>query len=261
VGLSLPEAGLREMEAFHLDQNGKRLGQAAVQLGETIRVEVHLAAASKIEFAPKGAKSVFEYRQAMLAKRQAEQEQALSKAKDEFLARDKARQDAAKAKPVPANTAIVVQAEAFSAEGDGNVGVVAEKRAAIGKCINQWDAVGQWVEWTLDAPAEGYYHLTLCYCSEMDKIEREIRVNGQVQEPFAPMVFPSTGGWSNGSDDWRLYTAASPVDDRPLLLQLKQGKNVIRLTNLNGRGINVDWVAVTSPDVKLDRKTLAEKLK
>jgi hypothetical protein len=95
----------------------------------------------------------------------------------------------------------------------------------------------------------------------MDKIERELKVNGEVQEPFAPMVFPSTGGWANGSDDWRLYTANNPVSDQPLLVKLKAGKNVVRLTNTNGRGINVDWLAITSPDVKIDRQALAEKLK
>ena len=110
-------------------------------------------------------------------------------------------------------------------------------------------------------PAEGYYNLTLCYCSDMDKAEREVAVNGEVQEPFAPMVFASTGGWSGSSDDWRLMTAGSPVNDRPLLIKFKQGKNVVRLTNTNGRGINVDYLAVTSPDVKVDRDGLAARLK
>jgi hypothetical protein len=72
---------------------------------------------------------------------------------------------------------------------------------------------------------------------------------------------PSTGGWAGGSDDWRLWTAKNPVNDKPLLIQFKQGKNVLRLTNLNGRGSNLDWLAVTSPDVKPDRETLAKKLK
>jgi hypothetical protein len=95
----------------------------------------------------------------------------------------------------------------------------------------------------------------------MDQAQRELKVNGEVQEPFAPMVFPATGGWANGSDDWRLQTAGNPADGLPLLIKFKQGKNVVRLTNINGRGINVDYLAVTSPDVKVDRQTLAGKLK
>lgn len=258
--VTLQMAALSQLEAFDLNEIGKRSGPAKIEMTNFGPV-LEIGAASKIEFAPKGAQSVYDFRQAMLVKRQAEQEAAGAKAKDECLARTKAREAEAKAKPAPANTMIVVQAEDFSAEGDGNVGVSASKRAAIGKSILQWDAVGMWVEWTFDVPAEGYYNLTLCYCSEMDKIEREIKVNDEVQEPFAPMVFPSTGGWANGSDDWRLYTATNPVNDKPLLVEFKQGKNVVRLTNMNGRGINVDYLAVTSPDVQPTREMLAGKLK
>jgi hypothetical protein len=249
------------MTAYELDNNGKRIGEFRQILMDLGTPHFTIKAGARIEFAPKGAQSVYDFRQAMLAKRQADQEAELAKAKTQFLARDKARQEEAKAKPAPAGTIVAIQAEACSAMGDGNVGIVANRRSAVGACINQWDAAGQWVEWTFDAPAEGYYHLTLCYCSELDLIEREIKVNGEVQEPFAPMVFPSTGGWANGSDDWRLLTASSPVSGDPLLIKFKQGKNVIRLTNLNGRGINVDWLAVTSPDVKIDRGALAGKLK
>jgi hypothetical protein len=34
-----------------------------------------------------------------------------------------------------------------------------------------------------------------------------------------------------------------------------------RLTNTNGRGINVDYLVVTSPDVKAGREMLAARLK
>jgi hypothetical protein len=64
----------------------------------------------------------------------------------------------------------------------------------------------------------------------------------------------------NGSDDWRLSTAANPTNDKPLLLKFKQGKNVVRLTNLNGRGINLDYLALTSPDVQVTRELLAGKV-
>jgi len=140
------------------------------------------------------------------------------------------------------------------------VNVSDNKRAAVGKAIVGWNDAGHWIEWTFDAPADGYYNLTLCYCSDLDLIEREIKVNGQIQEPFAKMIFPSTGGWANGSDDWRLFTASNGISDQPLLIKLQQGKNVIRLTNLNGRGINVNYVVVTSPDVKVTRDSLAAKL-
>jgi hypothetical protein len=249
------------MDAYELDADGKRAGKARIEQDKEGIIEIAMKAGAKVEFAPKGAQSVYDYRRGMLAKRQQEQEAALAKAKDECVARDKVRQAEAKAKPAPAGTILAVRAADFTTEGDGNVGIVSGKRASVGKSINQWDAAGQWVEWTFDAPAEGYYHLTICYCSELDKMEREIKVNGEVQEPFAPMVLPSTGGWANGSDDWRLYTATNPVTEQPLLIKLKAGKNVLHLTNTNGRGANVDWLAMTSPDVKIERQALAAKLK
>ena len=64
------------------------------------------------------------------------------------------------------------------------------------------------------------------------------------------MVFRPTGGWSNDSDNWKLFTAQNPATNQSLLLKFKQGKNVIRLTNMNGRGINANYLAVTSPDVE-----------
>jgi hypothetical protein len=261
VRVLLSAGTLGGMEAYGLDTSGKRIGRALVQEATSGTFGFNMKPASKVEFAPKGAASVYDHRQAMLRKRQTEQEAALVKAKADCLARTAARQEEARKKPAPANTVVAVQAEDFTSEGGGKMGVTGEKRAAIGKCINMWDALGQWVEWTVDVPADGYYHLTLCYCSEMDKAERELKTNGEVQEPFAPLVFPSTGGWSNGSDDWRLHTAQNPANDQPLLVKFRQGKNVVRLTNTNGRGINVDYLAVTSPDVKVDREGLAARLK
>ena len=254
---------LRAMEAFNLDATGRRSGAATVSPGAAANsFSVQLKAASEVEFALKGAISVYDQRQVVLQQRQAEQEAAMTKARDECVARTKVREAEAQAKPAPANTVVVVQARNFSAQGGGQVGTPDTKRAvASGTCINQWDAQGHWLEWTFDVPAEGYYNITLCYCSELDLAQRQIGIDGEVQEPFAPMVFPSTGGWANGSDDWRLCTAANPTNDKPLLLKFKQGKNVVRLTNLNGRGINVDYVAVTSPDVKVTRELLAGKLK
>jgi hypothetical protein len=74
------------------------------------------------------------------------------------------------------------------------------------------------------------------------------------------MVFPTTGGWANGSDDWRLFAASDPISERPLLIQLRRGKNTIRLTNTNGRGVNLDYLVISSPDVKVDRQMAAAKL-
>jgi len=249
---------LKGMESFALDSNEKRTGPADVSKSGS-SVSVDLKGMAKVEFAPKGATSIFDYRQGMLRKRQDAQEAELAKARHECEARTKVAEAEAKAKPAPANTMLVVGAAEMTGQGGGDVHYSDTKHGAVGRAILSWDAEGHWIEWTFDAPAEGYYNLSACYCSELDQIEREIKVNGAVQEPFAPMNFPSTGGWSGGTDDWRIWTAENPVSKHPLLIKLKQGKNVVRLTNTNGRGINVNYVAITSPDVKVTRDLLASK--
>ena len=252
--------GLSGMSTYVLDAKGKRTTSGSLaSSGGVVRAE--LKGGSKLEIAPKGEGSVSEFRQAALAKRQAAKDDALAKTRQEYEARTKARETEAKEKPAPANTLLVVGAGDFTGQGGGEVNLSDKKRAIIGKAIVGWNDEGHWLEWTFDAPAEGYYNLTLCYCSDLDKIERQITINGEVQEPFAPMIFPSTGGWANGSDDWRLMSAVNPGGDQPLLIKFKQGKNAIRLTNMNARGINVNYLAVTSPDVKPTREILAEKIK
>lgn len=253
-------ASLSGMDAFALAADGSRTGPAKVTKGDSGALTLSLPASARVEFAPKNVASVYDFRQAMLKKRQDEQEAAIRKARDEYLARNKIREGEADSNPAPANTMVVVAAPAFTAEGNGNVNVTDKKRAAVGPSFSGWNDAGHWLEWTFEVPADGYYNLTVCYCSQMDQIEREIKVDGEVQEPFAPMNFPGTGGWANGSDDWRLYTASNPGTEEPLLIKLKKGKNLIRLTNLNGRGLNVNYLAITSPDVKVTREELAAKL-
>ena len=128
----------------------------------------------------------------------------------------------------------------------------------MGDAFARWDSVGHWLEYTVDVPAEGYYHLALVYCSEMDNRERSLEVNGEPVDPEVSLVFPSTGGWANSSDDWRLLVARVPELGRPLLIKLREGENVIRLTNTSGGGVNLDYLAVCSPDVEATRQMLVE---
>ena len=78
--------------------------------------------------------------------------------------------------------------------------------------------------------------------------------------PGHALLLPGTGGWANGSDDWRLGPATNPVNGKPLLLKLKQGANLIRLVNTNGRGANLNYIAITSPEVVVTRDLLAAKM-
>ena len=259
--VTITHPALAGLQAYALDSQGRRVGAATITKGAGSAMQVTLKAVAQVEFAAAGVPGMYESRQAMLAKRQAEQEAALAKARNACAERTAKAEAEAKAKPAPANTIAVVNAAQMSAQGGGAVTISTTKRAAVGKVIFTWDTEGHWLEWKFTVPAEGYYNLTVCYCSENDKGERLIAVNGEVQEPFAPLILPATGGYANGSDDWRLGTAMNPVSNKPLLLKLKAGENTIRLTNGNGISDNLNYVAVTSPDVQVTRELLAGTLK
>jgi len=194
--------------------------------------------------------------------KQAEHEAAIKKDRDACAAHTAVRDVEAKAHPVSANTIIAIPAESFTAQGSGTVTLTDKKRGIIGKALSGWNDTGHWLEWTFDVPLEGYYNLSICYCSsEMDEIAREIKINGDVQETFAPMALKPTGGWSSQTDDWKLETVINPVNEKPLLLKFKQGRNALRLTNLNGIAANVNYLLITSPDVKLTRGAAEAKLR
>ena len=256
---TIQHPGLKNMQAWKLDLAGKRVGPLPMDRSAD-SASFAIGACSRVEFAREGRPGVYEHRRFMLRRRQEEQETMLRMAEDEAKARTAKREAEAAAKPVPKGTVVVVQAEDFTGQGGGEIRIGDNKRGSIGKAFASWDGVGHWLEYTFDVPADGYYNLTLCYCSALALCERKLAVNGQEQEPFALLVFPGTGGWANGSDDWQLYTAPNPVADHPLLVKLRKGKNVLRLTNTNGRGVNLDYLAVHSPDVTPTREMLAGKL-
>jgi len=254
ANLTVAMPALQGLDAFTLDAQGKRTGKTVLTSDRTGSFTVTLAANAQIELAKPGAPGFLETAQAAAKKRMDDANAAIAKAQEQADARSKTRVSEAAANPVPANTVIVVQAEDFSAQGGGQVTVADNKTATVGKAILKFDANDQWLEWNVDAPVAGYYNLTACYCTIEAKPIREISVNGTVQEPLAPLVLENTGGFSNGSDDWKLATALDPSTSKPLLIKLNKGKNTLRLTNTAGRGSNLDYLLITSPDVKPTRE-------
>lgn len=258
--ITVTAPALAGLHAFLLDPQERRTAAAVSTASEPGCVRIALPAAGRVEIAAPGAVSVRDHRQGMLMKRQAEQAAQLAAARNACIERTRVREADAAAHPVPPGTVLVVPGPAFVAEGGGTVRTPGDKRGSVGPCISGWDATGHWLEWEFEAPAAGNYHLTLCYCSDQDQGQRLIMVNGQEQEPFAPLTLPATGGWSGGSDDWRLATAVNPAVEKPLLLQLAVGRNRIRLINSNGKGANVNYLAITSPDVQPTRSLLGERV-
>jgi PA14 domain-containing protein/Big-like domain-containing protein/carbohydrate binding protein with CBM6 domain/fibronectin type III domain protein/strictosidine synthase-like protein len=89
---------------------------------------------------------------------------------------------------------------------------------------------GDYIEWTVSAPAAGSYILDFRYGNGgTTNRPLELRVNGGVVNPS--LAFPSTGTWTN----WSLSSA--PVS-------LTAGTNTIRLTAIGSSGANIDSLTV-----------------
>ena len=134
-----------------------------------------------------------------------------------------------------------IQAEAFAGQGGGATGVKtrgpAEKVGSDGGSISHWDPLNAWVEWQVDVPQAGPRHVLLRYASPTAG-ERELSVDGVV---VGTVKLPATGGYSSTTDDWRpelLRDAAG----KPLAVELAAGRHVLRLTNRDGKGCNLDYI-------------------
>ncbi|MGI5869759.1 MAG: heparinase II/III domain-containing protein [Kiritimatiellia bacterium] len=258
--LAIRHPGLAGKTAYRLDHEGRRLGEVKDVKISSGMVELALQGAGQVEFAAPGVMGLLESRQALLLRRQEEQEAANAAARKACEERTAQREAEARRHPAPKGAIVVLNAAEKCGEGGGSVKVTTTKRAAVGPAFLGWDSIGHWVEWKFVVPAEGCYCLSLCYCCQDAEAERIISVNGVEQEPFAPMKLPATGGYSNTSDDWRVETAMNPVNGKPLLLKLDKGENIVRLMNSNGRSANVNYIALTSPDVAVSRQLLAAQV-
>lgn len=100
--------------------------------------------------------------------------------------------------------------------------------------VDTENKVGSFVELTFDAPAAGRYLLAARYAhGKSDTRPVELRVNGEVADPA--FAFPPTRFWT----DWVYATLPQPV-------QLKAGKNIVRLTATSAEGLaNLDHLRFT----------------
>jgi len=63
----------------------------------------------------------------------------------------------------PRDKGLLVEAETFSAQGQGEVKVAEKRVNASGPIITSWQSnIGHWLEWTVTPPAPGKYHTPSC---------------------------------------------------------------------------------------------------
>lgn len=134
----------------------------------------------------------------------------------------------------PPTQAVVIEAESPLAEGEVR-GRVMEKVAASGglaHCV--WDTLGQWAEWSFEAPA-GRYRLLLRMAGEQPEAWRELQLDGALL-PGGFVRFEGTGGWCRTQNDWRWFRLPEPVD-------LSAGGHRLRMVQRGG-SMNIDMLAL-----------------
>ncbi len=133
----------------------------------------------------------------------------------------------------------MAQAEDVAGQGGGTVQVRTDKIGADGKSLSHWDSEGHWLTWKVTVPAEGDYRLVLRYCTPLS-VQREVQVDAAapVKTPFY-----ATGGFSGDASDWAHGVVRSP-DGKHLVLHLTAGEHTVKMTNVDGKGMNLDYLAL-----------------
>jgi len=139
--------------------------------------------------------------------------------------------------PAELKSAVIVQAEAFAAQGGGEVGVF-RRVGCVGAMITKWDAdIGHWLEWTFTVPRDDSYSILVRYASGGTAPRRAATIDRASPGPeYKAIAFKPTGGYCTGADNWASRILGPAV-------RLKAGTHRLRLTNL-GDGLALDYIAI-----------------
>jgi hypothetical protein len=150
---------------------------------------------------------------------------------------------------LPAQQAVVMEAEKFSGQGGGSV-LITNRQGHSGSMITRWEADrNHWLEWKFTALKPGTYAVVLRYCSGTDNgCRRALTLDGaSPAEAFADIKLPYTGGFADRAADWQyLRVPAQPgaaSDATPAVLNLSAGQHTLRLSNLEG-GCGLDQILI-----------------
>lgn len=246
-----------------VDRTGKRSGNnlltpggPGAQGGRDIQIEA--AAGQTYELARGQQPTAAEYteglrraRLAAAAQHERQQRAAMEAQADDLIAK-------ARAANVPQDYYVLIQAENMAGEGGGKVTVSDKKVGAYGSSLLQWNNKGHWLDYDVDVRQDGYYQVILKYCREGGATLRSLQIDGAFpSEAARKMELPGTGGWSNGADNWELYTLRWPELDKPALVYLKAGRHRLRLENPVGdEGVNLDYIVIAAPFMTVQRKAI-----
>ncbi|MHB8997410.1 MAG: rhamnogalacturonan lyase family protein [Armatimonadota bacterium] len=134
----------------------------------------------------------------------------------------------------------LAQAEDFSAQSGGAVQLREDKLGSVGKSFSHWDSKDHSVSWKLNTPEAGKYWLVIRYCTPTSAA-RDLEIDGAA---VGTTVFGGTGGFSSlTQSDWSHQCFRDKAGQR-LQIQLSAGEHIVKITNTDGRGMNLDYVAL-----------------
>lgn len=141
---------------------------------------------------------------------------------------------------------VLVEGEAFSAEGGGEVKRSTEHgNTHGGGCIFSWADPGHWISWQINLPRGGDYTMTFVAATAEAIALRSLSVDDQPVAGAEIVEFTSTGGWGRAeAEEWQPFRPLAQ-DGTALAVQLASGQHTLRLENLRGQHLNIDCILLT----------------
>ncbi len=134
----------------------------------------------------------------------------------------------------------MAEAERFSDQGGGSVKIRTDKIGSSQAAISHWDERGHWLEWRIHAPRAGTFRLAVRYCTP-DGAVRALALDGRAVPAGDPAAFPPTGGFAGLANDWA-HRMVRDAESKALEWQLEAGEHTVRMTNTDGKGLNLDYL-------------------
>jgi hypothetical protein len=134
----------------------------------------------------------------------------------------------------------MAQAEDFSAQAGGAIQLREDKLGSVGKSFSHWDSKDHSVSWKINTPEAGKYWLVIRYCTPTGAA-RDLEIDGAA---ISHTVFGGTGGFSSPTQsDWS-HQCFRDNNGQRIPIQLSAGEHLVKITNADGKGMNLDYVAL-----------------
>ena len=147
---------------------------------------------------------------------------------------------------LPFDSSVLVEGEAFSAEGGGEVKKSREHgNTHGGGCIYTWADAGHWISWRVTVPRRGDYAMTFVAATAEDVALRSFSVDDRPVPGAEIIEFTRTGGWGRvNAEEWQPFQPVGS-DEKALTVALEKGEHALRLENLRGQHLNIDCILLT----------------